>query len=81
MFFLFLCHRRPKSAIVRPPRAQRHHKLEVDLTDEDTDGLPQFQKDFDAIARQFLDEVAAPQLSVLARCVTKTLPSSQFPPL
>ena len=53
----------------------------VDLTDEDTDGLPQFQKDFDAIARQFLDEVAAPKLCVLARCVTKTLPSSQFPPL
>ena len=47
----------------------------------DPDGLPQFQEDFDATARQFLDEVAAPKLCVLARCVTKTLPSSQFLPL
>jgi hypothetical protein len=26
-----LCHRRPKSAIFRPPRVKKNHKLEVDL--------------------------------------------------
>jgi hypothetical protein len=28
--FLFLCHRRPKSAIFRPPRVKTNHELEVD---------------------------------------------------
>ena len=40
-----------------------------------------FHAEVDAITREFLAEGCAPKLSVLERCVTKTLPSSQFPPL
>ncbi len=30
-----MCHRRPKSAIVRPPRVKKNHKLEVDHPPEE----------------------------------------------
>ncbi len=40
-----------------------------------------FHAEVDAITREFLAEGCAPELSVLERCVTKTLPASQFPPL
>jgi hypothetical protein len=53
----------------------------VDVTgwgDADGDLVRSFQEDFDAIARQFLDEVAAPKLSVLARCVPKRCPAPSF---
>ena len=40
-----------------------------------------FHAEVDEITREFLAVGCAPELSVLERCVTKTLPSSPFPPL
>ena len=40
-----------------------------------------FDGHVDAITKEFLEVGCGPKLDVLARCVTKSLPSSQFPPL